>query len=188
MKTFHDYFAAGSTFADMASASAEHGPLFIAQRERAQVPDDLVARVQALHGDWHLLVISEDWCIDSQSTTPVIAAFADRAVNLDLRIIARDENLELMDAHLTNGTSRSIPVVILLDADYQERAWWGPRPAPVQKLATTEWKDMEKPARNREIRRWYAMDKGRTILEEITGLLEQAAAAQPATASAIAGS
>ena len=43
---------------------------------------------------------------------------------------------------------------------------------------------MEKPARNREIRRWYAMDKGRTILEEITGLLEHAAATQPASATA----
>ncbi|MHB1312145.1 MAG: thioredoxin family protein [Gemmatimonadaceae bacterium] len=184
MKTLHDYFAGGSTFAGMASASAEFGPLFTAQRERALVPDDLVARAEALPGDWHLLVISEDWCIDSQSTTPVLAAFADRAANLDLRIVGRDANLELMDAHLTNGKSRSIPVVILLDADYQERAWWGPRPSPVQRLATTDWKDMEKPARNREIRRWYAMDKGRTILEEIVGLAEQAAAAQPASASA----
>jgi hypothetical protein len=43
---------------------------------------------------------------------------------------------------------------------------------------------MEKPARNREIRRWYAMDKGRTILEEITSLLETAAAAQPLSATA----
>jgi hypothetical protein len=186
MKNPKDYFDDGLTFAQMAAASPEHGPLLTTQRQRAQVPEELAARVETLAGDWHLLAISEDWCIDSQSAIPVISALADRASNLDLRIVGRDANPELIDAHLTNGKSRSIPVVILLDADYVERAWWGPRPAAVQALAGTEWKAMEKPERNREIRRWYAMNKGRMILEEIVGLVEQAAADQPA--SAIAGS
>lgn len=186
MKTTRDYFAAGLPFADMAAASAEHGPLFTAQRDRAPVPDDLVARVEALPGTWHLLAISEDWCIDSQSSIPVIAAFVDRVANLDLRIVGRDANPELIDVHLTNGTSRAIPVVILLDDDYVERAWWGPRPTAVQTLATTAWKALEKPERNREIRRWYAINRGRMILDEIVALVERAAASQPA--SAIAGS
>ena len=186
MTTPHDYYRSGRTFAEMATASAEHGALFTAQHDRAQVPADLVARVEALDGQWHLLAISEDWCIDSQSSIPVIAALAGRAANLDLRIVGRDASPELMDAHLTNGTSRSVPVVILLDADYVEHAWWGPRPAPLQARVAAEWKALEKPERNKEIRRWYAVDKGRTILEEIVALIEKSAAAQPA--SAIAGS
>lgn len=186
MNTLKHYFDDGLSFADMAAASAEHGALWTAQRERAAVPRDLLARAQALTGPLHLLVISEDWCIDSQSTLPVIAALADNTDQMDLRIVGRDTNLELMDAHLTNGTARSVPVVIVLDADYVEHDWWGPRPAALQELVGTAWKALDKPARNKEIRRWYAVDKGRTTLTELVELLEQVAAGQPA--SAIAGS
>lgn len=183
MKTLKDYFDGGVTFPQMVAGSAQYGPLFAAQNARAIVPDDLLARAQSLGSNWHLLVISEDWCIDSQSSLPVIAALADRATNLDLRIVERDANPELMDAHLTNGTARSIPVVILLDANYVERGWWGPRPSELQLKTTGEWQTLEKPARNRESRRWYAMDHGHAVLEEIVALMEQAAV-QPASASA----
>lgn len=187
-KTSRDYFTGAATFDQMATASTEYGTLFKAQRERAAVPADLLARVEALGGKWHLLAISEDWCIDSQSVVPVIAALADTASNLELRCVARDAEPELMDAHLTNGVSRSIPVVIALDAEYQERAWWGSRPAPLKERVAAEWKQLEKPERNKEIRRWYAMDKGRTTIEEIVTMLERVAAAeaagQPANATA----
>jgi Thioredoxin len=184
MSNLRQYFDDGLSFAAMAAASPEHGALLAAQRERAVVPGDLLARVQTLAGPLHLLVISEDWCIDSQSTLPVIAALADRADSVDLRIVGRDANPELIDAHLTNGTARSVPVVIVLDADYVEFAWWGPRPASLQQLVSTEWKALEKQARNKEIRRWYAIDKGRATLTELVSLLEQVGQ----TASAIAGS
>ena len=186
MNTLKNYFDSGLSFAEMAAASAEHGALLVAQRERAVVRDDLLARTQALTGQFHLLAISEAWCIDSQSTLPVLAAFADRATNVDLRVVGRDANPELIDTHLTNGTARSVPVVIVLDADYVELAWWGPRPSTLQQRVSSEWKALEKPERNKEIRRWYAIDKGRTSLTELVQLLEQVAARQPE--SAIAGS
>jgi hypothetical protein len=184
MKTSHEYYSSGATFAEMAAASAEYGSLFLAQRERAAVPADLVARVEALGGAWHLLVISEDWCIDSQSVVPAISALADAAGNLDFRQVRREAEPELMDAHLSNGTARAIPVAIVLDADFQERGWWGSRPQLLKERVAAEWKQLEKPERNKEIRRWYAMDKGRTTLEEIVALLEHAAASQPAIATA----
>ncbi len=184
MKTSSDYFLAAATFAEAAAASAEYGPLWTAQRERAVVPADLQARVEALGGKWHLLVISEDWCIDSQSLVPVVSALADAASNLELRMVSRDAEPALMDAHLTNGTARSIPVVIVLDAAYQERAWWGSRPQALKQRVATEWKALEKPERNKKVRRWYAMDKGRSTLEEIVTLLEQVAAIQPASVTA----
>ncbi|MFA6165053.1 MAG: thioredoxin family protein [Gemmatimonadaceae bacterium] len=184
MKTLSDYYTGAASFADMTAASAEYGTLFQAQRERAVVPADLLARTEALGGAWHLLVISEDWCIDSQSAVPVVSALADAASNLSLRTVSRDAYPELMDTHLTNGTARSIPVVIVLDADFEERGWWGPRPRALQERVAAEWKQLEKPERNKEIRRWYAVDKGRTILSEVVALLEQAAVAQPAIATA----
>lgn len=179
-----DYFADATSFSAMAAASPEYGPLWTAQRERAVVPADLLARVEALGGRWHLLAISEDWCIDSQSLVPVVSALADAASNLELRLVSRDAEPALMDAHLTNGVSRSIPVVIILDADHQERAWWGSRPKALKQLVANEWKALEKAERNKEVRRWYAIDKGRSTLEEIVALLEQAAVSQPASATA----
>jgi len=52
-------------------------------------------------------VLVEDWCGDAVNTLPVIGRLAEHASNIELRVVGRDANLDLMDAHLTNG-SRSI--------------------------------------------------------------------------------
>ena len=44
MKTLSEYYTDAASFADMAAASAEYGALFQAQRDRAVVPADLLAR------------------------------------------------------------------------------------------------------------------------------------------------
>ena len=42
------------------------------------------------------------------NTVPYLARLAESVPNIDMRLLTRDENPDLMDAHL-NGTSRSIP-------------------------------------------------------------------------------
>lgn len=42
--------------------------------------------------------------------------------NIDMRLLIRDENLELMDRYLTNGTARAIPIFIFIDKDGNEQA------------------------------------------------------------------
>ena len=98
----------------------------------ARVPAEAVARLDAIPGYWHLLVMVEDWCGDAVNIVPMLAQLAELAPNVDLRVIGRDDNADLMDAHLTSG-SRSIPVVMVLDEAYEERAWWGPRPSALQR-------------------------------------------------------
>jgi hypothetical protein len=93
----------------------------------------------------------------------------------DFRVFSRDENPDLMETHLTNGRSRSIPVVIVYDEAFREIGWWGPRPGDLQSWVLTEGLAMPSPERYKVVRRWYARDKGRTTLEELLGLLEQAA-------------
>lgn len=140
---------------------------------RARVPPALLERARALRTRWHLLVLSEDWCGDAVNTVPVVARLAELAGNLDLRILARDENPDLMDAHLT-GSSRSIPVVMALDSDFVEQGWWGPRPAELQAWFLAVGRSLEKAERYREIRTWYARDQGVSTLEEVIALLERA--------------
>jgi Thioredoxin len=151
----------------------KNADLWAAVWRRAVVGEEYLQRVAAVPGHWHLLVLSEDWCGDAVNTVPVVAKLAALSPNLELRVLARDENLDLMDAHLT-GTSRSIPIVILLDADYRERDWWGPRPTALQDSVSGEWQVLEKSSRYREARMWYARDRGRTTLEEVVSMLERA--------------
>ncbi len=139
---------------------------------RARVSGDVLERARALRRHWHLLVLSEDWCGDAVNTVPVVARLAQLTPGLDLRILARDQNPDLMNTHLT-GTSRSIPVVMALDTDFVEHGWWGPRPAELQAWFLSVGKAMEKADRYREIRTWYARDRGVSTLNEVIALLER---------------
>jgi hypothetical protein len=168
-------FLAAPTFADYAAAAQKNQELWQSFYRLARVPEGVAARVAELPGRWHLLVLSEDWCGDAVNTVPLIAKLADGAPNVELRVLARDANPDLMDAHLTSGT-RSIPVVIVLDEEFAEHGWWGPRPGPLQQWFLTEARELPKAERYPRIRQWYARDRGLTTLEEVVALLERAAA------------
>ena len=176
--TLRDRYRAAIGFEAMLGSVVKNGELWSAMWRHARVDEDHVRRVTSLPGTWHLLVLSEDWCGDAVNTVPVVARLAARCPNLDLRILGRDANPDLMDAHLT-GASRSIPVIIVLDDAFEERAWWGPRPTVLQRWVSGQGQLLEKTARYREARVWYARDQGRTTLEEVVSMLERAAARRP---------
>lgn len=80
------------------------------------------------------LVISEAWCGDAAQNVPLLQKIADLSNKIELKIILRDENLEVMDIYLTNG-GRSIPKLIALENDtLNELYTWGPRPASIQNV------------------------------------------------------
>ncbi|RIW33983.1 thioredoxin family protein [Bacillus salacetis] len=84
-----------------------------------------------------VIVLTEDWCGDAMVNLPILLKMAE-AADMDVRTLNRDENLELMDQYLTNGTSRAIPIFIFLDSDFNEEAVWGPRAPVVQQLVDEE--------------------------------------------------
>lgn len=173
--SLRDRYLAAPDFPGMLAAAEKNVELWAAIWRLAKVDEEFVRRVAALPGDWHLLVLSEDWCGDAVNTVPIVAKLAERSPNTDLRVLGRDTNPDLMNAHLT-GASRSIPVVIALDESFEERGWWGPRPTVLQHWVSGHGQLLEKTARYREARVWYARDQGRTTLEEVVGMLERAAA------------
>jgi len=155
----------------------ENRELWHAVHDHARVSEAQVARALALGGPWHLLVLNEPWCGDAVNTLPVFARLVEHLPGWTMRIVSRDANPDLMDAHLT-GTSRSIPVVIVLDGDFVERGWWGPRPQALQTWALgPAARAMAKEDRYREMRRWYARDRGVTAVDELLTVLERARAA-----------
>jgi hypothetical protein len=177
--SLRERYLAAPDFETMLGSVRKNAELWAAVWRRAQVGEEYVRRVAALGGQWHLLVLSEDWCGDAVNTVPVVAKLASLAPNVDMRIVARDQNADLMDAHLT-GRSRSIPTVIALDAEYREHGWWGPRPIELQGWVLGEGQAMDGKDRYRETRTWYARDRGRTTLEEVVSMLERSARAAAA--------
>ncbi|MGD8362131.1 MAG: thioredoxin family protein [Gemmatimonadota bacterium] len=160
-----DRFILGATFEDFLEEVRSLHP-WRGIYNRARVPDDLLRRAKEIDSTWHLLVLTEDWCGDGANSVPYLAKLAEATPSLELRLLSRDENPDLMDAHLTEGT-RSIPVVMILDEGFREVAWWGPRPAPLQALFLREVKTLPKEERYPRLRAWYAQDRGRTTLEEV---------------------
>ncbi|WP_078547981.1 thioredoxin family protein [Litchfieldia alkalitelluris] len=77
------------------------------------------------------VVITADWCGDAMVNLPIFIKLANEAF-IEARFLDRDENLELMDQYLTNGTSRSIPIIILLNKEGIEIGKWGPRAEEIQ--------------------------------------------------------
>ncbi len=148
--------------------------------DRVRLPEGVVDEARELPGTWRLLALSEDWCGDAVNILPVVARLAEWLPNVDLRVLSRDENLDIMDAHLTNGTSRSIPIVILLDENFAERAWWGPRPREIQEWVMKEGMKMDPGPRYAQTRRFYARDKGRAVVSELLDLMRSPAAVPPA--------
>lgn len=154
-------------------AEANHD-LWMMTHKRAALTEAATARARSLPGQWKLLVLLADWCGDAVNSVPVIQRIADANPEISLRVLERDAHLELMDAHLTNG-ARAIPKVIVYDEQFVERGSWGSRPAPLQQWVLAEGLQMEKDARYKQVRTWYARDRGVTIANEVLDLLEQAA-------------
>lgn len=165
-------YCEGETFADFMARPVKNHDLWVAITHRVIIPIEFSGRVQALGGHWHLLVLSEDWCGDAVNIVPILAKLSESVSNMDLRILARDENLDIMDAHLT-GKSRSIPILILLNQKFQECGWWGPRPRALQKWVVEKGLLLPKDERYREIRTFYARDRGLTTMEEVVAMLEE---------------
>ncbi|MEO8072357.1 MAG: thioredoxin family protein [Acidobacteriota bacterium] len=119
------------------------------------------------------LIITEGWCGDAAQNIPTIEKIAAESENIETRYVLRDENLELMDAHLTND-ARSIPKLIALDAEtLEEIGTWGPRPQTAMDYFY-EMRDqgLEKPEMMENMQRWYLANKERSIQMEFKELLE----------------
>lgn len=78
-----------------------------------------------------VIVLTEDWCGDAMLNTPVLLRLTDRSAT-PVKMLKRDQNLELMDQYLTNGKARSIPIFVFIDEAGNEIARWGPRAQKVQ--------------------------------------------------------
>ena len=167
-------FGSAPDFATYLDGVEKNRELWHAVHQRVRLPEEIVEQAKRVPGGWHLVALSEDWCGDAVNSLPVVALLAEEA-GWDFRVLSRDDNPDLMDTHLTNGRSRSIPVVIVYDEDFREVGWWGPRPGEIQEWVMSEGLALPSPERYKHVRRWYARDRGRTTLTEILEIFPETA-------------
>jgi hypothetical protein len=132
--------------------------------------DELQSTIDNLKKRWIWLVITEAWCGDAAQTIPLMHALTIASKGkIDIKLILRDENIELMDQYLTNG-GRAIPILICLDADtLQEKGTWGPRPAEAQQMVMDyKTNPIQTPLEFKtELHTWYTKDKTQTQQREM---------------------
>ncbi len=120
------------------------------------------------------ILLAEAWCGDAAQIVPVIAKIAELSDKVDLKILLRDENPDIMDQFLTNG-GRAIPKLIAVDAENLSVLWhWGPRPKGAQAIMDS-YKANPVGSKNetlKQIQLWYSRDKGHSIQEELVVLLQ----------------
>ena len=98
---------------------------------------------------------------------------AELSERIDLKIVFRDENEDLMNLFLTNGT-KSIPKLIILDKNTLEvLSDFGPRPIGAKQLIL-DYKAkhgiVDETAKT-NLQLWYLHDKGLSIQKEILDLM-----------------
>jgi hypothetical protein len=132
---------------------------------------DLVGRISSPQL-W--MVITEDWCGDSAQNLPIFASLASLNKNIDLRIVLRDENPDIMNHYLTNGISRSIPILVVFDKSGNELFRWGPRPEEARELVDElKSQGYEKKEFLEKLHLWYARNRGKNTETELTDSLSK---------------
>jgi hypothetical protein len=131
--------------------------------------------IKGLDSKYTWLVLTESWCGDAAQTLPLLNKLAVLNPNIDLQLVLRDENIELMEQFLTKG-GRSIPKLIMLDERQEVVGSWGPRPMVAQEVYDAWKNDPNKVPYKEfqvEMQKWYLKDKGQTTINEIAAIIKE---------------
>jgi len=141
--------------------------------KKGMVAEEHIEKIKMFNTPVEWVVLVESWCGDGAQVLPFINKVADLNENIDLKIALRDENLDLMDQHLTNG-GRAIPKLIMIDKKTKEvLKTFGPRPSEATNMVhdfknvhgglTADFK--------RDLQVWYTKNKGLNIVDDLVSLL-----------------
>lgn len=139
-----------------------------------EVMPELVSALKKITAPQTWLVITEAWCGDAAQNIPLLAKLAAIHPYIQLKLVMRDENLELIDQFLTNG-GRAIPILLVIDEKQQLIFKWGPRPAKAQAMVaaykqnpTVSFDEFKV-----QLQLWYNKDKTHEQQKELVEWLNQ---------------
>jgi hypothetical protein len=164
-------FARGTTFAEFVSRAVSQRPLWTRPAPAGGVPADLPVRLRRAGAGLRILVVAEDWCVDSANTVPAVAQLA-AAAGVEVRIVDRALGRPLLDRYRTTDGRTATPLIVLIRGGAEPRGWVE-RPKPLQDLFAALLTDPGALQALGDRQRWYDEDGGNTALEEIVALAEQ---------------
>lgn len=138
-----------------------------------KIPEEIQKKIAQIDRKLTFLVLTESWCGDASPSLPVMNKIAELNPNIKLKIVLRDENLDLMNQFLTNN-AMSIPKLIITDSESKDViSDWGPRPYEATRMveAYKAQHGTLSPEFKEDLQNWYNKDKGQQILQDIVGLL-----------------
>ena len=140
-----------------------------------KIDESSAAIVKALKGKYTWLVLTESWCGDAAQILPIFNKIVEVNTNIDLRLVLRDENDELMQEFLNNG-GKSIPKLVMLNEEQEVVGSWGPRPVEAQAFYDA-WRNDPNHTSYREfqvdMQKWYLKDKGMSTFREVSEVLRK---------------
>jgi hypothetical protein len=138
------------------------------------IDDSIIFKLKAIQSSYIWLVIAEGWCGDAAQLLPIFHKMSEVSDHIDLKIVFRDDNEDLMNLFLTNG-NKSIPKLIILDKNSLDLiADWGPRPKGAVELVLNykEKFGVIDDTIKSDLQMWYLHDKGLSTQKEILELLK----------------
>lgn len=130
----NDWFQKGLTADEYINGMTRNKDEMVSIYEKFHLTDEDKSQLESLRPQQlRAIVLTEDWCGDALLNNPILMRIAE-AAGIELRFVLRDQNLELMDQYLTNGTSRAIPIFIFINQEGKEAGVWGPRAQKIQEL------------------------------------------------------
>lgn len=139
-----------------------------------KIPQENILKLNSLKHNYIWLVLSEGWCGDAAQLLPLFDKMADTSDGkIDMRIVFRDENEELMNMFLTNK-GKAIPKLIVINKETSGAlAHWGPRPKGASDLIINYKKEhgvIDEKAKT-DLQLWYLHDKGLSAQDEIIWMM-----------------
>lgn len=128
----HDWYEKGMSPQEYVSSMKKHQDNLVHVYKTFDLPDDQDFFQYLKDQKLRVLVITEDWCGDAMLNIPILLRICE-AAQLQVRMLPRDENPDLMDQYLTDG-SKSIPIFIFINENGEEHAVWGPRAPKLQEI------------------------------------------------------
>ncbi len=177
-----EYYNRGMSWDEFLATSTQNVDRMRGFYEDFELDDDTAAFFNN-RSPLQVMAIGEEWCPDVVQNLAMLARIGHDVPGIELSILRRDENPELMDAYVTDG-KRRIPVVVFFDSTFSEMARWAGRCASAQAWIEDEilrgrtWKDLpeaEREAFHAEYDRRFRERYARETLREWMMLMEDEA-------------
>jgi hypothetical protein len=136
-----------------------------------ELNEALVDLIKSLTQPQHWIIITEPWCGDAAHIIPFLMRLIQHNLLISYELQLRDSPPYLIESYLTNGTSKSIPKLIVRNSKGQDIFSWGPRPKEAQALFYA-LRDRKADAEESKIalQNWYNNDKGVSLCQELLEL------------------